>query len=57
MLLFYGFILQNPIIFENIILWWAFNVRASILYQVADVLPERCTGQHALFRATIPLYL
>jgi len=57
MLLFYGFILQNPIIFENIILWWAFNVRASILYQVADALPERCTGQHALFRATIPLYL
>lgn len=30
MLLFYGFILQNPIIFENIILWWTFNVRASI---------------------------
>jgi hypothetical protein len=27
--------------FENVILWWAFDGRASILYQVADV-PDKC---------------
>lgn len=49
MLLFYGFILQNPIIFENIILWWAFNVRASILYQVADVSQKGASGNMPFF--------
>ena len=38
MLLFCGFVLQNPYYnLKHNILWWAFNVRASIFYQVAGV--------------------
>ena len=38
MLLFCGLFCRTRIMFENVILWWAFNVRASMLYQAADVL-------------------